>query len=515
MNESPSARRVVIVGGGSAGWITACIVAAEHVRAGTAKVVLVESPDVPTVGVGEGTWPSMRGTLQRIGIGEDEFVRECDASFKQGTRFVGWRSASREDAYLHPFSWPLDYADVNPARHWLAGERTTPFADMVTPQAQVIHGGLAPKQASMPHYAFAVNYAYHLDAAKFATLLCRHAVERLGVSHVRANVTDIDSRENGDIEALVLDNGNRVAGDLFVDCSGQRALLIGEHFGQRTVSAANVLFNDRAIVAQVPYANPDADPIAPVTQAHARDAGWVWDIGLPTRRGLGYVHSSNHIEEGAAQQVLQSYVAKTAPHIAAQTVGYRTISFTPGYRETFWTRNCVAVGLSAGFIEPLEASALALIEQAATLIAEQLPRNREIMEVVAKRFNARMHHHWQRIIEFLKLHYATSDRADSPYWRDHANLDSWPESLREKMTLWQQQPPWHDDAPLLAELFPSASYQYVLYGMEFTPRYLAGDANDEQGRAADAMRRRTREQAQRLVTHLPTTRALVRAVAQT
>ena len=512
MSESP--RRVVIVGGGSAGWITACVIAAEHCRLGTASVVLVESPDVPTVGVGEGTWPSMRATLQRIGIGEDDLVRECDASFKQGTRFVGWRSAAGTDVYLHPFSWPLDYADVNPARHWLAGERAIPFADMVTPQAQVIHRGLGPKQASMPHYAFAVNYGYHLDAGKFAALLRRHAVERLGVRHVRANVVEIDADEGGDIVALALDSGKRVAGDLFVDCSGQRALLIGAHFGQRIASAADMLFNDRAIVAQVPHANPQADPIAPVTQAVAQDAGWIWDIGLPTRRGLGYVHSSEHIGEETAQQILQSYVAKTAPHADAQTVGYRAISFAPGHRETFWVRNCVAVGLSAGFIEPLEASALALIEQAATLIAEQLPRNREIMDVVAKRFNARMHHHWQRIIEFLKLHYAASSRADSAYWRDHGNLASWPGSLREKMTLWQQQPPWHDDAPLLAELFPSASYQYVLYGMGFTPRYVAQDANNEHRQAAEAVQRRTLEQARRLVAHLPTTRALVRAIAK-
>ena len=503
-------QRVVVVGGGSAGWITACVVAAEHQGTGRVSVVLVESPDVPTIGVGEGTWPSMRGTLQRIGIGEDEFVRACDASFKQGTRFIGWRGGEGRDDYLHPFSWPLDYANSNPARHWLAGDRKVPFAEMVTPQAEVIRRDLAPKQASMPPYAFAVNYGYHLNAGKFAGLLARHATGRLGVSHVRANVTGVESQENGDIAALTLDNGARVAGDLFVDCTGQKGLLIGEHFGQGTVSAADVLFNDRAIVAQVPYSNPEQAPIAPVTQATARDGGWIWDIGLPTRRGLGYVHSSAHTEEDAAQRVLQRYVAETAPHIAPQQVHYRTIAFAPGHREAFWVRNCVAVGLSAGFIEPLEASALALIEQAAAVIAEQLPRDREIMAVVAKRFNAKMHHHWQRIIEFLKLHYAASERADSAYWREHRNPRSWPESLREKMTLWQQQPPWHDDAPLLGELFPSASYQYVLYGLGFTPRYTSGRNGDG---TAEAVLRRTREQARRMVGHLPTTRELVRAVA--
>ena len=502
-------RQVVVVGGGSAGWITAGLVAAEHLSGGTASVVLVESPDVPIIGVGEGTWPSMRSTLKRLGISEPAFVRECDASFKQGTRFLGWSGRLENDSYVHPFSWPLAYADVNPALHWLADGGATPFAETVTPQAEVIARGLAPKQAAMPHYAFAVNYGYHLNAGKFAELLQRHAVKRLGVRHLQANVVGVESRDNGDIEALILDNGARTSGDLFVDCTGAKALLVGEHFGQELVSVADVLFNDRAIVAQIPYADADNDAIAPVTQATAQDAGWIWDIGLPTRRGLGHVHASAHIDEEAARQALERYIAATAPSVSPSAIDYRRIAFAPGFRRTAWVRNCVAVGLAAGFVEPLEASALALVEQAATHIAEQLPQDREIMEVVARRFNAKMHTHWQRIVEFLKLHYAASGREDTAYWREHRQPDSWPESLREKMTLWQQQPPWHDDAPMLGELFPSASYQYVLYGMDFSPRYRQG----EPGRA-EAVRHRTQEQANRLVALLPTTRELVRGMAE-
>ena len=506
---NPAKRRVVVVGGGSAGWIAAAVIAAEHQRDETASVVLVESPDVPTIGVGEGTWPSMRSTLKRLGIAETAFIRECDASFKQGTRFLRWRRRQGDDSYVHPFSWPLDYANINPALHWLTDRGAMPFAEMVTPQAEVIARGLAPKQAAMPHYAFAVNYGYHLDAGKFAALLQRHAVNRLGVRHVRANVVGVEPRANGDIEALTLDNGTRTGGDLFVDCTGAQALLIGEHFGQELVSVADVLFNDRAIVAQVPYANPDTDAIAPVTRATAQDAGWIWDIGLPTRRGLGHVYASAHMDEEAARQALERYITATAPSVSLPAIDYRRIPFAPGYRRTPWLRNCVAVGLSAGFVEPLEASALALVEQTATHIAEQLPRDREIMDVVAKRFNAKMHTHWQRIVEFLKLHYAASERDDTAYWREHRRPGSWPESLREKLTLWQQQPPWHDDAPMLAELFPSASYQYVLYGMGFSPRYRQGDPA-----RAEAVRRRTRQQASRLAAQLPTTRELVRAMAE-
>ena len=511
---NPAARRVVIVGGGSAGWITACVIAAAHHARGTAAVTLVESPDVPTIGVGEGTWPSMRATLQRIGIAEAAFVRECDASFKQGTRFVGWSGRPGADVYLHPFSWPLDYANVNPATLWLAEGGKTPFADLVTPQAAVIAGGLAPKEANAPPFAFAVNYGYHLDAGKFATLLRSHAKDRLGVRHVTANVVGVESRSNGDIAALRLDDGAAVAGDLFVDCSGLAGLLIREHYKQRLTPAGAALCNDRAVVAQIPYANPDADPIASATQATAQEAGWIWDIGLATRRGVGYVYASEHADEARAQETLARYVAASSPGVDAASLPYRTISFAPGFRQTFWTRNCVAVGLAAGFVEPLEASALALVEQAAAFLADQLPRDREIMDAAAKRFNAKMRYHWERIVEFLKLHYAASQRADSAYWREHRVAERWPESLRDKMALWRQQPPWHDDAPMLGELFPSASYQYVLYGMGFRPRYgLPEGAVADARRSAGALRRRTGEQAQRLTAKLPATRDLVRALA--
>ena len=170
-------------------------------------------------------------------------------------------------------------------------------------------------------------------------------------------------------------------------------------------------------------------------------------------------------------ETIRAYVSRTSPGVELDALQFRRIPFEPGYRQRFWERNCVAVGLSGGFIEPLEASALALIEQAATIISQQLPVNRDIMEVVARRFNDRMLYNWERVIEFLKLHYVISARTDSEYWKDACAESSCPRELQDKLTLWQQQPPWHDDAPRVDELFPSASYQYVLYGMGFRPEY--------------------------------------------
>ena len=510
-------QKIVIVGGGTAGWITAGMVAAESSGRGDAavEVVLVESPDIPIIGVGEGTWPSMRTTLQRIGLSEDVLVRECDASFKQGTRFRDWSGRRESAEYIHPFSLPAEYAELNPAIFWLEHRGRTAYADLVTPQARVIKMGLAPKQVDAPQYAFTINYGYHFDAGKFAALLHRHAVDKLGVQYISGNVQSIESRPDGDVAAVVLDTEERVDGDLFVDCTGQKALLIGGHFGRRLVSLKDVLFNDRAIAVQAPYADP-GDPIASATVATAQPHGWIWDIGLGSRRGIGYVHSSAHASEDTALSVLKQYLEETAPGVDVGRLSYRTIPFEPGCRETFWVRNCVAVGLSAGFIEPLEASALVLIEQSAAILGEQFPRNREIMEIVADRFNAKMRYHWERIAEFLKFHYATSVREDSDYWKENREQVSWPESLRQRMTLWQQQPPWHDDAPRMDELFPSASYQYVLYGMGFRPRYaLAGNARHERMRKrADDVFHGTQMKAQQMARLLPSTRELVGAVAR-
>lgn len=504
--------KVVIVGGGTAGWIAANVIAAEC-RDWTPplQVALVESPDIPTIGVGEGTWPSMRRTLQRIGIREDDLVRRCNASFKQGTRFSGWSSGS--ESYIHPFSLPTEYADLNPARYWLAEGGETAFAALATPQAAVIEHGLGPKQPSTPEYAFAFNYGYHLDAGKFADLLRDHAVTRLGVQRIEANVRRIEARQDGDIAALVLDRGPRLTGDLFIDCTGQRALLIGDHCGARFHSVKDSLFNDRAIAVQVPYGDPAA-AIASTTLATATATGWIWDIGLQTRRGVGHVFASDQTNEAAAFDALLDYVRSMSPGIDPNSLEFRTIAFEPGYRETFWLRNCVAIGLSAGFVEPLEASALALIEQSAAMVADQLPRDRQVMDVVARRFNERLGYHWHRIVDFLKLHYAVGARGE-PYWQAHRDANSWPCSLKDKLLLWQQQPPWHDDAPRLDELFPSASYQYVLYGMGFRPRFPRTDGASYRALRprADRVLSANRAKAAAACRQLPSNRELLATIA--
>jgi glycine/D-amino acid oxidase-like deaminating enzyme len=458
---------VIIVGGGSAGWLTAGLLAAEHRPAPQSgkKIVLVESPDVRPIGVGEGTWPTMRTSLQAMGISETDFVRHCDASFKQGTCFRGWLHGG-DEYYYHPFALPAQANEIDLARHWQPLRNKVSYADAITPQPAACELALAPKQIATPEFASALNYGYHLDAGKFASFLENHCVKKLGVTHVVDNVVAVNSDADGDIESLEMQSGERLQGDLFVDCTGFASLLIGRHYEIPYRNIQDILFNDRALAVQVPRRSDD-ETIASTTLSTAQRAGWIWDIALPTRRGVGYVYSSRYASDDEAEADLRRYVAATASETFAESFEPRQIQFSPGHREKLWHRNCVAVGLSGGFVEPLEASALVMIELSAKMITEQFPANRTVMNVVAGRFNDKFLYHWHRIIEFLKLHYVLSKRSDTAYWRHNRDPESIPPDLRESLQLWRHQSPRYQDLFHIDELFSAASYRYVLYGMGF------------------------------------------------
>ncbi len=471
-------RNIVIVGGGAAGWLTAGVLAAgrDPHPSLAPRVTLVESPDVPTLGVGEGTWPSMRDTLRHMGVDEKTFIRACDVSFKQGTRFTGWRDGGGE-GYDHPFTAPRGWGDLDLAPWWRAYRLEVPYADIVSPQPAVAAAGLGPKQARTPDFAAVANYAYHLDAGRFGEFLREHCTRRLGVAHVVGHVDEVIAADNGDIAAVTVREHGRLGADLFVDCTGFGARLLGRHYGVPFVSVRQWMLNDAALVVQAPYPAPDA-PVATRTLSSARDAGWIWDIGLPTRRGLGYVHSTSHCDAAGAERVLADYLRNECGVDPDQVGAPRLLAFEPGYRETCWHRNCVAVGVSAGFIEPLEASALALVELAAAAIRDHLPMTRGDMGVVAARFNERCRYRWERVVEFLKLHYVLSRRDDSVYWRDQRLAETCPDGLADRLSQWRHRAPSRHDFDRIEEVFPSASYAYVLNGMGFEPAW-AGEPTDQ------------------------------------
>ena len=504
-------RHVVIVGGGSAGWLAAAVIAADHDAAsGTGlQVTLLESPDVPTIGVGEGTWPTMRDTLRRIGVPETDFVRECDAAFKQGSKFVRWSDDRADDRYHHPFVLPQGYLDTDLVAGW-AAHRDVPFAELVGFQPHLCEAGTAPKQFATPEYAAVANYAYHLDAAKLGLFLRRHCTGKLGVRHVSDHVTAIDAHENGDIAALQTRGHGAIEGDLFIDCTGMRALLLGGHYGVATVPVGQTLFNDRALAMQVTYPTPDA-PIACQTVSTAQGSGWIWDIGLQSRRGIGHVYSSAHSSDEQAERDLRQYVRDAG--LQERDLTPVRLSFAPGYRQRSWHRNCVAVGLSGGFVEPLEASSLVLVELAATMLSEQMPATRQAMDGIANRFNDAFAYRFERVVDFLKLHYVLSQRDDSGYWRDNRRPESVPARLQELLALWRHQSPSRYDLHRVDEVFPSASYQYILYGMGFDPPQRATTRRSDDVQRAESHFREAADLTHKMLPALPAHRAMLEHIA--
>lgn len=498
--------KIVIVGGGSAGWLTAGILAAEYLSDDSCSITLVESPEINTVGVGEGTWPTMRTTLQKIGISETDFIRSCSASFKQGSKFVGWNGEGK-DSYYHPFSPPLGNDPHGAFHAWQALRQNVNYSKAVCPQVAACDLFKAPKQPATPEYAGVLNYGYHLDAGAFGALLRDHCVNALKVEHVQGTVQHVENDDAGYIESLKLACGQSLAGDLFIDCSGAKSLLLAEHCGVGFRDLSSTSINDRAIAVHVPYDNGFQN-IESATVATAQESGWTWDIGLSSRRGVGYVYSSQFCSEERAEETLRHYIAQSAK-VSQSELSPRVIPIIPGYREKHWHKNCVAVGMAAGFIEPLEASALALVELSANMIRDELPRCRASMEIVERRFNSIFRYRWEKIEEFLKLHYVISSRRDSPYWREVTRLDTCPDGLLEFLQLWKQRPPNLYDFMQTEELFPAISYQYVLYGMGFDTQSNNSRRRDFSITNASEYFNKVDADTKKIAQHLPTNRKLI------
>ncbi|WMW81347.1 tryptophan 7-halogenase [Undibacterium cyanobacteriorum] len=465
-------KNILIVGGGTAGWLCAAFLAKQlgSKHSHGIQIRLVESPEIGIIGVGEGSFPSIRGTLAAIGIDEAQFVRECQATFKQGIRFDHWlhephHSKSQQDSarhYFHPFNQPSQRQGTPELLpYWLQGiaPKGMPFAQAVSMQKRIADAYRAPKRSSDGDFLGPMNYAYHFDAALFAKLLAKHA-KNLGVQHLLGNVHRVELDREGAIDAVHTHEQGALKADLYIDCTGFRARLIGQALQSEFHSVSDTLFVDRALAIQVPYPHAQT-PIASYTISTAQEAGWIWDIGLQDRRGVGYVYSSRHTDQACAERVLRDYLQDEAVEFKP-----RLLELQLGYRPRPWIKNCVAIGLSGGFLEPLEASGIGLVEAATYLLAYLFPFNGEF-DLCAQHFNHHMSQRYERIVDFIKLHYCISQRRDHRFWIDNADIATIPSSLRDKLALWKHRPPHRLDFNSDLEMYPTSSWQYVLYGMHY------------------------------------------------
>jgi tryptophan 7-halogenase len=500
---------IVIVGGGTAGWLTAALLAK---RLGADKpngvrVTLIESSEIGTIGVGEGTFPTFRRTLRTIGVGEAEFMRECSAAFKQAIRFVDWERAplnGKHTHYYHPFNVPhLMAMGADMAPYWALGEagKGVPFSDATTLQDKIVDALKAPKRIDDAAYDGPMNYAYHLDAAKLAVFLKNTGV-KLGVRHLIGNVADVVLDEQGAIARLeTVEHGTLEAG-LYIDCTGFAGMLIGRALGEPWRDVTNMLFVDRAVAMQVPYAS-EKTPIFPATISSAHESGWTWDIGLDTRRGIGFCYSGKYTDDDRAEEILRGYIGP-----AAEGRNARRLKMRVGYRDRQWVKNCVAIGLSAGFLEPLESTGIIQIEAAAHMIAEYFPRHGD-MERVAAHFSTIMRRRFELAVDFIKLHYFLTKRTDHAFWIDNARLETASDALKDKIELWKRRPPTSLDFDTTYEAFKYQSYQYILFGLGFRPDMEGNESAYPFGEEARREFARVQAASQQALKALPDHRALL------
>lgn len=505
-------RKVLICGGGTAGWLTAAYLAKVLGQGGptSPQITLVESPEIGTIGVGEGSFATIRTTLRTLGLDEATFLRESTATFKQGIRFVDWEKTpenGRHSHYFHPFDPPYPVEGAGLLPYWLLQDEKTrvPFAQAVTLQKRVAENRSAPKRLYEDRFGGALNYAYHFDAAKLARLLSRHA-KTLGVTHLQGRITDVRLGDDGAIAGVMTDSHGELIADLYIDCTGFASVLLGKALGSPFKSVRRQLLTDRAIACQVPYPEPDA-PIESYTVSTGHEAGWTWDIGLNARRGVGYVYSSDHSSDDRAEEILRAYVGPTATDFTT-----RVIKFDTGYRETQWIKNCVAIGLSGGFFEPLEATGIMMIEVAIGMLTEYFPHAGPI-DANAAIFNRLMTLRNEKLVNFLKLHYCVTKRQET-FWRENADPATIPDELNELLAMWKYRMPSRFDIMDDIDTFAYFNYQYILYGMNFATDISAQASSHPKAAEAKAIFDKIHMIGEQAVRDLPSHRALIDQVYQ-
>lgn len=456
MSQEPI-RNVTIVGGGTAGWMTAAALA-RVLPQGFCRIRLIESDEIGTVGVGEATIPAIHDFNRRVGLDEKEFMARTNATFKLGIEFVNWSNIG--DSYMHPFgTYGRDLNGVAFHHYWLrerqAGSGIT-FGAYSLPYLAAKRGRFDyPKSEATSVYS-TYSYAFHFDASLYARYL-RGIAQGLGVERIEGRITATELRaDDGYIQCVVLEDGSRVDGELFVDCSGFRGLLIEQALKTGYVDWSRWLPCDRAFAVPSDYpGQPD-----PYTRATAHEAGWQWRIPLQHRMGNGHVFSSAYCsDERAAETLLANLEGKA--HAEP-----RLLRFLPGKRRKMWRRNCVAIGLSGGFLEPLESTSIFLIQAAIMKLIELLPDS-TIPPPVVDEYNRSMDQMFDEVRNFIILHYKQTARDDSAFWSYCRNM-SVPDELDYRMRLFRERGVATHRA---GELFVETNWIAVYLGQQLVPEH--------------------------------------------
>ncbi|HEY2686677.1 MAG TPA: tryptophan halogenase family protein [Steroidobacteraceae bacterium] len=422
----PHIRRVLIVGGGTAGWMTALTMARSLGLQGV-EITLVESPTVGVIGVGEGSTPWLRGFFDGLGIEESEWMPACHATYKCGITFSGWSSKPGFSSYFHPFASMLDNLTMTQFVHnadaRVNGADVCAHPDRFFIATRLARKHLAPKPVES--FPFDIWHGYHFDAVLLGQFMQRKAVER-GVRYQTAHVTHANLDANGAITSVGTKEGPALSADIFVDCSGFASLLIEKALKTPFLSFAENLFNDAAVALPSPL----TASIPSETVSAAMKNGWMWTIPLTSRFGNGYVYSSQFCSADQAERELRETLALLDSEVPARHLRMRI-----GRLTKHWNKNCLAVGLSQGFIEPLEATALLFVQQTAAWFVDCLEQG-EVGEAAQDRFNARVNQHFEGTRDYIVTHYKTSSRNDTEYWRANSSNLSLSEPLKELLNLW-------------------------------------------------------------------------------
>lgn len=454
--ETNRIQKIVIVGGGSAGWMTAATLS-KILKDKFCEIELIESESIGTIGVGEATIPQISTFNRTLGIDETEFVKRTKATFKLGIQFENWGKLS--DTYFHPFGpYGLDMAGVSFHAYYQKyhPEHKNELLMQYSLQAlaaqenrfmRPINAGNSPLSK--------IAYAFHFDAGLYAQFLREHAEER-GVKRTEGKVVDVTQRStDGFIESVTLDNGQTITGDLFIDCSGFRGLLIEGALKTGYHDWTHWLPCDRAVTV----ASESLDVLRPYTRSIAKDAGWQWQIPLQHRVGNGHVYSSKFMDDETAQKELLSTVeGKTL-------ADPKMLRFVTGHRKKFWNKNCVAIGLSAGFLEPLESTGLHLIQSGIAKLLQMFP-TRDFAQIDIDRYNRVTAFEYDRIRDFIILHYHATQRDDTPFWNYTRTMDV-PDYLADKMAVFKNQGRIFRENE---ELFNDTSWFSVMMGQNLIPK---------------------------------------------